>query len=147
MDLFEYPKPYSVKFNDLIKLVYFLLTIFNGMAVSICTSNVNLSCSKPPWQSISKTKLQLCQLAKPYKIDDYSGPSRSLYQCFFVELSHCWLYGGMLLSGALKMILKIPSEAYFQPAYVSVVINVIFIFTDTCSYPIYFYLFLLTIDT
>ena len=91
--------------------------------------------------------LQFCQLVKPSKIDDYSGPSGSLQQCFFVELSHCWLYGGALFSGALKMTLKIPYEAYFQPAYVSVVITFIFIFTDTCSYPIYFYLFLLTIDT
>ena len=30
------------------------------------------------------------------------------------------------------MILKIPYEAYFQVAYVSVVITFIFIFTDTC---------------
>ena len=37
--------------------------------------NPNIPCSKPPWQSISKTKLQFCQLAKPYKIHDYSGPS------------------------------------------------------------------------
>ena len=107
----------------------------------------NLPRSKPPWQSISKTKLQFCQVAKPYKIYVYSGPSGSLWQCFFEELSHSWLYGGVLLSGTLKMTLKISYEAYFQPAYVSVVITFIFIFTDTCCYPIYFYLSLLTIDT
>ena len=40
--------------------------------------NSNLPCSKTPWQSISKTKLQFCQLAKPYTIDDYSGPGEPL---------------------------------------------------------------------
>ena len=28
------------------------------------------------------------QLAKLYKIDDYSGPSGSLWQCYLVKLSH-----------------------------------------------------------
>ena len=37
------------------------------------TTNPHYSCSKPSRQSIPKPKLQLYQLAKPYKIDDYSG--------------------------------------------------------------------------
>ena len=61
---------------------------------------------------------------------------------FFVELSRCWLCGEVQLLGALNLTLKIIYDAYFQPAYISVVIIFMFIFTDTCSCLIYFYLFL-----
>ena len=43
---------------------------------------------------------------------------------------------------ALNMTLKIPYEAYFQPSDILVVIIFMFILTDTCSGPIYLYLFL-----
>ena len=60
----------------------------------------------------------------------------------FVELSHCWLCREALLLGALNMTMKILYEAYFQSAYISVVIMFMFILTDARSCPVYCYLFL-----
>ena len=59
--------------------------------------------------------LQFYQLAKPYKIDDYSGPSGSLWQCFFVELSHCWLCGEALLLKMKRWLWKFPMKLIFNP--------------------------------
>ena len=38
VDLFEYHKWYSVKFNDLIKLFYSNLSLTSGLVISICTN-------------------------------------------------------------------------------------------------------------
>ena len=51
-----------------------------GLALPATYSD--LPCSRPPWRSISKIKLQFYQLSKPYKIDDYSGASERCISVF-----------------------------------------------------------------
>ena len=54
--------------------------------------------------NISKPKLQYYQLAKLYKVDDYSGPRFS--SVFLLSFQHCQPCGETLLSETLNMTLN-----------------------------------------